>query len=85
MKLTIPQAKICQDTNRFRVVIAGRRFGKTFLATRELARFARWPDQKVFYIAPSYRQAKQILWEPLKARMLELNWVERINESDLTV
>jgi hypothetical protein len=85
VKLTIPQAKICQDTNRFRVVIAGRRFGKTFLATRELARFARWPDQKVFYIAPSYRQAKQILWEPLKTKMLELNWVERINESDLTV
>jgi hypothetical protein len=83
--LSKPQAVICRDESRFRVVVAGRRFGKTFLATRELARFARLPDQQVFYIAPSYRQAKQIIWEPLKSRLSELNWIEKANESDLSV
>jgi hypothetical protein len=83
--LSKPQSIICRDESRWRVVVAGRRFGKTYLATRELARFARLPDQKVFYIAPSYRQAKQIIWEPLKAKLGSLNWIERANESDLSI
>lgn len=84
MKLTIPQWQIASDESRFRVLIAGRRFGKTFLATRELAKFAAPVDQKVFYIAPSYRQAKQIIWEPLKNKLSDLNWLVKANESDLT-
>ena len=36
MRLTKPQSKIYQDDTRFRVIVAGRRFGKTFLSTVEL-------------------------------------------------
>jgi len=85
MALSQPQKTIVNDTHRFRVVSAGRRFGKTFLSIRELARYARQPQQKVLYVAPTYRMAKSIAWDNLKARLIKLNWVKKINESDLNI
>ena len=83
MKLTKPQSLIAQNSSRFRVVAAGRRFGKTTLALRELCRFASVPGKTVWYIAPSYRMAKQIMWTPLKYKLQDLRWVEKKDESDL--
>ena len=61
MRLTTPQQQISSDKHRMRVVIAGRRFGKTYLAINELAKFARHPDQRCLYIATTYRQAKNVV------------------------
>jgi hypothetical protein len=66
-------------------VVAGRRFGKTYLAIRQLCYYARMPDKEVFYITSSYRAAKMIVWKPLKRRLLDLRWVKKINESELTI
>ena len=85
MPLNPGQQAISQATSRFRVAVCGRRFGKTYLSIRELARHARHPDRRLFYVAPTYRQAKQIVWDQLKYRLQDLRWVDRINESDLTV
>lgn len=85
MRLTKPQQKIANDPHRFRVVISGRRFGKTFLSVRELCYFARIPNQQILYAAPSYRMAKGIAWDRLKERLISLRWVKKINESDLTI
>jgi phage FluMu gp28-like protein len=66
MILTKPQTKIFDDQTRFRVVVAGRRFGKTFLSTAELlARALTANDQNVWYVAPTYKAAKEIAWEML--------------------
>ena len=70
MPLTKPQAEVIKDTARFRILITGRRFGKTFLAIHELARFARFPNRKVWYVAPTYRQAKAICWQELVQRKI---------------
>ena len=85
MKLTEPQKTISIDKSRFRVVVAGRRFGKTFLAINELAKFARYPNQKCLYIATTYRQAKGVIWDDLLQLLYEKNWVKKVNLSDLTV
>ena len=85
MKLTEPQNTISNDSARFRVVVAGRRFGKTFLAINELAKFARYPNQKCLYIATTYRQAKGVIWDDLLQLLYEKNWVKKVNLSDLTV
>ena len=85
MPLTKPQAEVIKDTARFRILITGRRFGKTFLAIHELARFARFPNRKVWYVAPTYRQAKAICWQELVQRLRKHNWVSEVNNSDLTV
>ena len=65
MKLTAPQKKISDSKARFRVVSAGRRFGKTWLSINELAKFARFPNQRVAYMAPTYKQAKQVVFQEL--------------------
>ena len=85
MPLTKPQKKVILDKSRFRVLITGRRFGKTFLAINELAKFASQPNQKVWYVAPSYRQAKAICWNVLKEKMIYHKWAKSINHSDLTI
>ena len=85
MPLTNPQKNVIQDKSRFRVLITGRRFGKTYLAVNELAKFASQPNKKVWYVAPSYRQAKAICWGVLKEKMIYHKWVKSINHSDLTL
>lgn len=85
MKLTPAQSKIAKDTHRFRVVVAGRRFGKTHLAIRELAYHAKEPNKEVWYVAPSYKMAKNIVWRKLKNRLQDLNWVLKHNETELTL
>ena len=85
MPLTNPQKKVIEDSSRFRVLITGRRFGKTYLAINELAKFASQPNKKVWYVAPSYRQAKAICWNVLKEKMIYHKWVKTINHSDLTI
>ena len=85
MPLTEPQKKVIKDESRFRVLITGRRFGKTYLAINELAKFASQPNKKVWYVAPSYRQAKAICWGVLKEKMIQHKWVKSINHSDLTI
>jgi hypothetical protein len=85
MALSLTQNQVAQDSHRFRVVIAGRRWGKTHLSIRELARFASIPDSKVMYVAPSYRMAKGIVWDKLKYKLLDLRWIKKVNESDLTI
>jgi len=85
MPLSAPQRTIAQDSHRFRVAICGRRFGKTYLAMRELARFARNPGRRCWFIAPTRGQGKGIVWDQLKSRLLDLNWISKVNESELTL
>ena len=85
MPLSAPQQTIADCKSRFRVAVCGRRFGKTHLAVRELCRHARDPDRDVYYIAPSYRQAKQIVWRKLKNKLQDLRWVKKVNETELAI
>jgi hypothetical protein len=83
MPLSEPQKNICDSESRFRVAVTGRRFGKTHVAMRELARHASNPNQQVWYVAPSYRMAKGIVWDQLKGRLKDLRWIEASNEAEL--
>jgi hypothetical protein len=85
MALSQAQKLIAQCPMRFRVAVCGRRFGKTHLALRELAKFASKPNQRVIYVAPSYKMAKNILWKKLKRKLVSLNWVKKINETELSL
>ena len=85
MKLTQPQQTISNSNARFKVAACGRRFGKSWLAMNEMAKFARFPDQRILAVAPTYKQCKNIWWNDLKGMLLDLNWVKKINESELTI
>ena len=63
------QADIHRRLKRFNVLVCHRRFGKTVLCVNELidhAIRARRPRPRYAYIAPLYRQAKQVAWDYLK-------------------
>jgi hypothetical protein len=85
MSLRWAQKEIAECNTRFKVVVAGRRFGKTHLAIREICKKARFPNMEVWYVAPTYRQAKMIAWTKLKRKLQDLRWVKKINESELTI
>jgi len=85
MKLTKPQTKIFDDPARFRVIVAGRRFGKTFLSTAEiLSKALSAKDQHVWYVAPTYKAAKEIAWEML-IEQIPREYIAKTNESSLTI
>jgi len=85
MQLAKWQSEVSNFSERYITVVAGRRSGKTYLAIRMIAYHARVPNQNIFYITASYRQAKLIAWKLLKEKMLDLRWVQKINESELTI
>lgn len=43
------------------------------------------PDREVFYVAPTYRQAKQIVWKKLKNKLVSLKWAKKVNETELSI
>ena len=66
VQLKAAQGRVFCHPARFRVLAAGRRFGKTYLALTELCRAAWSPGRKVWYVAPTYKQAKRIADEVKK-------------------
>ena len=64
MKITLtkPQHRISSSNKRFRVLISGRRFGKTYLAITEMLKYAGLPNHKIWYVAPTIKMAKDICW-----------------------
>ena len=84
IKLKPPQWEVFLCDQRFRVLVAGRRFGKTYLALVELCRAAWGPGRLVWYIGPTYRQAKRIFWAALK-KMTQPYWACPPNETDLRI
>jgi len=85
MPLSQAQDSVAKSTARFRVVVAGRRFGKTHLSIRELCYHAKDPGKDVWYVAPTYKMARQIVWRKLKNKLQDLNWVAKTNETELTI
>ena len=85
MPLTACQKLVVDSNKRFKVVCAGRRFGKSVLALRTIAEVARHPDSKVMYVAPTYQMCRNIVWGPLKNKLRDLNWIKKVNESRLEI
>ena len=57
------------DANRFNVLVCHRRFGKTVCAINHLLKRAieeQKPNPRLAYLAPTYRQAKNVAWDYLK-------------------
>ena len=75
------QNKIASNTNRFRVVCCGRRFGKTTEAVEEIKGKALSKPSRIAYIAPTYQQSRDIAWEQLKNELRPI--IIQVNESRL--
>ncbi len=85
ISLTKPQLKVSSSKSRFRVLVSGRRFGKTYLCITEMMKYATGVNKKIWYVAPTFKMAKEIVWSKLKEMLSEFNWIEDINESNMTI
>lgn len=87
MKLTRDQYNIFSDPKRFKVICAGRRWGKTYLAIIWLLQNAVLNKKaKCWFVSPSYRMSKQIAWQILKNLIYEeKGYVLKVNETALEV
>ena len=85
MPLSEAQTTVAKAKARFRVLCAGRRFGKSILAIRELAKFASQPNKNVWYVAPTYGMARNIIFEPLKQKLDSLRWISKVNETRMEI
>lgn len=75
------QQEVVLSKARFKVIRAGRRSGKSTLEIEEMCFDAvNGRDRNIFYVAPTQKQARSIIWEALKAR---LGNVGQANESRL--
>lgn len=80
-KLHRGQMQVYNSNARFRVVVAGRRFGKTHLLRAELRRqAAARKNANVWYVAPTYGMAREIMWDALKSSIPD-EWVRKYNET----
>jgi hypothetical protein len=83
--LSEPQRTVYEDTARFKYLMAGRRFGKTYLAITRLLTWALSTQNGLFYyVTATYRMAKQIAWVDLK-RMIPPLALASKNEQELSV
>src|SRR3990167_4982833 len=81
-QLTPAQAQIIDDTHRFRVLVCGRKFGKTTTAAEEISAcaFSR-NERRVMYIAPTLDDARRLMWERIKKRFIDT--AEKTNDTRL--
>ena len=81
MPLHEKQKEIVSSRARYKVIRAGRRSGKTSVEIEVmLFKAVTGKDRNVFYIAPTQKQARSIIWEALKSR---LGKIGEANESRL--
>jgi len=85
LTLRYAQGQVFSSRKRFRVLVAGRRFGKSYLSCIELLRGAiERPGETFFYAAPTYRMAKDIAWKVMK-KLVPKAWIKSKNETDLKI
>jgi hypothetical protein len=85
LTLRYAQGEVFSSRKRFRVLVAGRRFGKSYLSCIELLRGAiERPGETFFYAAPTYRMAKDIAWKVMK-KLVPKAWIKSKNETDLKI
>jgi len=64
--LTRRQMDILVDTTRFKIIIAGRRSGKSFLAMVALIeQAASKPNQVCWYLGPNLDDTRDVMWKPV--------------------
>jgi Terminase large subunit, T4likevirus-type, N-terminal len=85
LNLHARQWEVFQSKARFRVLVAGRRFGKTHLALAEMLRAAsEGPNRVVWYVGPNDRQSKRIAWKKLK-ELTRKFWAKLPSETEMRI
>ncbi len=75
---------ILKDSSRFKVLVCGRRWGKTVLSLMYLMKDQFEPNERRWFITPTYRQGKMIVFPILRQMFSGFNGA-KLNESEMSV
>lgn len=73
-----------EDNHRYKVIRCGRRFGKTYFSVTKIIMEAMKKKGDYWFIAPTYRQAKEIAWR-LFLEIVPKGTILKKNETDLSI
>lgn len=77
------QTTVAVDRHRYKVINCGRRAGKSFLISVEMLKFATEnPQSIIWYISPTYRQSKLIMWSIL-LNLIPAEIIKKTNETEM--
>lgn len=83
MQLHSHQKMIVESGARFKICRSGRRSGKSSVAIEEMLFCAvSKKDRNIFYVSPTQKQSRSIMWEAIKTR---LGGLGELNESRLEI
>lgn len=82
LNLTPPQGQILADKHRFKIINAGRRFGKSFLSGAAILQQISKPNSTVWYVAPTWDMAKKIMWDDWLPKHIPKEIIAEINKMD---
>ncbi len=75
---------ILSDSARFKVIVAGRRWGKTILSLMYLLKDAFQAGERRWFVTPTYKQGKMIVF-PVLRQMFSGFKGAKLNESEMSV
>lgn len=84
VRLHETQLQVANDTHRFRVICAGRRWGKSVLSQLIVLQWATKSVGSYWIVSPTYRQGKQIHWRGLLS-IVPREWIVKKNEVELSI
>ncbi len=84
IKLHEYQWEVANDRHRFRIVCAGRRWGKSVLSQVIELKWAVESIGLYWIVSPTYKQSKQIHWRNLQ-RIIPQEWIAKKNEVELSI
>ena len=83
IKVDPKRVELLNDHPRFVILVAGRRWGKTWLSLTWLLSGKFTVNDIRFFVAPTYRQGKLIAWNVLKQMLSDTRC--QFNETELKV
>ena len=79
------QIEVVEDNHRYKVINCGRRAGKSFLVSWQMLYFATEnPKSVVWFVSPSYKQSKSIMWMML-GDLIPPEIITSRNETELSI
>ena len=79
------QVTLWNDPARFKAIVAGRRWGKTWYVVEKLLSKTEIKNSRCGYMGPTRSQGKEIIWDRLLERCDALKWRVKDTVSDLTI
>lgn len=78
------QMEVAKDPHRFRIVCAGRRWGKSVLSRMVVLKWAVEKEGLYWIVSPTYKQSKMIHWRDF-AKEIPPEWIKKKNEVELSL